>query len=371
MLALTMPKEVISLLQASLGVAGAHVDQVDDTLMAAILRRLSDYTCPCAPSVLAGAALAAIQPLGTTTTSDLKNQIEESIENLLISGDLLELSRVSMHEREDKESWLFVATPSFVKRPSGRIYIFGIAPDDVPFLPASLACRVRYVKAARFIDPEEGESLADILRSFGLREISNQTWIYSPKLESAQAYLQAIRLRIAGEGQSGDIPGITIIGHSVGHVSYRERWRSPQSDTGIFVARRPRTYGAPIWGVAELKDGITTKFLDLPFKDSRLRGCDIAWRIQLALDNVNGTPATYRCERESNGWLLRLSFPIPLWAQRKLSFIGSQNSNDLRAQPFSFWIPDTELHTEQQFLNDYLWFSPVDSNNNSQGINNG
>jgi len=40
MLALTMPKEVISLLQASLGVAGAHVDQVDDTLMAAILRSI-------------------------------------------------------------------------------------------------------------------------------------------------------------------------------------------------------------------------------------------------------------------------------------------------------------------------------------------
>lgn len=371
MLALTTPKEVISLLQASLGVAGARVVQVNDTLMAAILRRLSDYTCPCAPSVLAGVALAAIQPLGAATTSDLKNQIEESIENLLISGDLLELSRVSVYDREDKESWLFVAPPSFVKRPSGRIYIFGIAPDDVPFLPDSLASRVHYVKAARFIDPEEGELLADILSSFGLREISNQAWIYSPKLESAQAYLQIIKLRISSEEKSGDIPGLTIIGHSIRQVAYRERWKSPQSDTGIFVARRPQAYGAPIWGVAELKDGITTKFLDLPFKESRLRGCDMAWRIQLALDRVNGTPATYRCERESNGWLLHLSFPIPLWAQRKLSFIGSQNSNDLLAQPFSFWIPDTELLTEQQFLNDFLWFSPVDSNNNSQGINNG
>lgn len=371
MLAITTPKEVINLLQASFGVAGARVDQINDTMMAAILRRLSDYTCPCAPSVLARAALAATQPLGAKTASDLKNQIEESIENLLISGDLLELSRVSVREREDKENWLFVAPPSFVKRPSGRIYLFGIAPDDVPFLPDSIANRVRYVKATRFIDPEEGESLADILKSFGLREISNQNWIYSPKLESAQAHLHAIKLQIAGEEKCGDIPGLIIIGHSIKQIAYRERWKSPQNDTGIFVARRPQAYGTPIWGVAELEDGIATKFLDLPLKESRLRGCDMAWRIQLALDRVNGTPATYRCECESNGWLLHLSFPIPLWARRKLSFIGSQDSNNLRTQPFSFWIPDSELHTEQTFLNDYLWFSPVDVNNNSQGKNNG
>lgn len=371
MLTTTTPNEVINLMQAQLGLNGAHIDRINETLMAATLRRLSDFTCPCAPSTLVNAMLAAIQPLIVATPAEIREQVEESIENLLISGDLLELSKVSVLDREDKENWLFAAPPGFVQRPSGRIFIFGIAPDDASFLPDSLACRVRHVKATRFIDTEEGEQLADILRSFGLREASNQTWIYSPRQESAQAHLQAIKLRLAGERYSGDIPGLTIISHALKQVNYRGRWKSPQSDTGIFVARRPQAYGVPIWGIAELADGKATKFLDLPYRESRLRGCDIAWRVQLALDYVNGTPATYRCEPDGDGWLLQFTFPLPLWAQRKLSFIGSQSPNNLHTQPFSFWIPDTELHTEEAYLSDYLWFSSSNSDSNSQGLNNG
>lgn len=364
MLTITTPDEVINLLQAQLGIGDDREEQLSDALLAAILRRLSDFTCPCAPSTLVSAALASVQTLVIVRPSDLKDRIEELIENLLTSGDLLELSKVTIHDQGDKENWLFVAPPGFVQRPSGRIYIFGIAPDNASFLPDSLAKRVHHLKTARFIEPQEGESLADILRSFGLREISNQTWINSPKLESAQAHLQAVKLRIAGEGRCGDIPGLTIISNSTKQVAYRERWRVPQGDTGIFVARRPQAYGAPIWGVAELDNGKAIKFLDLPYKESRHRGCDIAWRIQLAMDYVNGTPAAYRCEWKGDGWLLHLTFPIPLWAQRKLSFIGAHDANSSRAQPFSFWIPDSEIHAEKVFLNDYLWFSPVDTNNN-------
>jgi hypothetical protein len=358
-------------MQAQLGLGGGRIDLLNETLMAATLRRLSDFTCPCAPSTLVNAMLAAIRPLIVATQTELKDQIEESIENLLISGDLLELAKVSVLDREDKENWLFAAPPGFVQRPSGRIFIFGIAPDDASFLPDSLASRVCHVKATRFIDTKEGEPLADILRSFGLREVSNKSWIYSPRQESAQSYLQEVKLRLAGEGYSGDIPGLTIISHALKQVHYRGRWKTPQSETGIFVARRPQAYGAPIWGLAELTDGKAAKFLDLPCKEGRLRGCDVAWRIQLALDYVNGTPATYRCEPDGEGWILQFTFPLPLWAQRKLSFIGSQNPNNLHTQPFSFWIPDTELHTEKKYLSDYLWFSSNDSDGNSQGINNG
>ena len=71
---------------------------------------------------------------------------------------------------------------------------------------------------------------------------------------------------------------------------YKGRWREPIASDGIFVARRPQAYGAPVWCAVELADGVPQAVLDLPIDSSIAPGWDDARKLQAALDAERGSP---------------------------------------------------------------------------------
>ena len=73
---------------------------------------------------------------------------------------------------------------------------------------------------------------------------------------------------------SFEIPGLSLIDPTSSVRYYRGRWVQPQAQTGRFVGRRSQAYGADLWCYIEMDEGQPRRFLDLPLRGSRARGCD-------------------------------------------------------------------------------------------------
>jgi hypothetical protein len=139
--------------------------------------------------------------------------------------------------------------------------------------------------------------------------------------------------------------------------SYRRRWTPPGSLTGNFVVRRQQTFGSDLWGYAELREGAPQKLLDLPLHVERWRGCDAAWRIQMAIDTLAGRPQEYRLGAAADGSRFDFFSPIPSWARRRLAVIGHEV--EPAACLMSFLVPTSEVAAEEAFLNELLYLSRV------------
>jgi hypothetical protein len=153
------------------------------------------------------------------------------------------------------------------------------------------------------------------------------------------------------------VPGLSILDTSQSPTYYRGRWSAAKEHSGIYISRRPQAYGADLWGVAEVAEGRLLKFLDLPRRTDRWRGSDIAWHLQMALDQTAATPQRYRVRRDASAVFLDFFSPIPQWAERRLAVIGEAAPRNRSL--FSYKIAEAELPAEEQFLQDYLWLAPA------------
>ena len=77
------------------------------------------------------------------------------------------------------------------------------------------------------------------------------------------------------------------------------RWREVRADSGRFVARRDQAYGSNLWCYVELSNGEPQRLLDFPLAGSRWRGCDEAWRLQMAIDAQRGAPQRFRLQEDA------------------------------------------------------------------------
>lgn len=345
--------EVISSSREALGLA-ATASGIDETMLAASLRRAAGSNCPCSLSTLVAAVRESLQFLSSDTDA-IAERVAAAAESLVVGGDLLELNQATTDDPGAKGTWVFLAPPSFVVRPSGNIFLIGIVPDEPTPLPASLNARISYEGFARLITPQPSEDLRSVLRELGLRELSTSSWLRAPKAESATALRDSMLRRLAEQPPSGTVADISILDPLRRVDYYPGRWIDPTHESGNYVARRPQAYGAPLWGFANLTDGNVTKFLDFPLKTSRWRGSDTAWYLQLAIDRCRETPQLYRRRATPDGALLDFFSPLPLWAHRHFAILG-------RAAPpdkclFSYWIPERELATEETFLQERLWLA--------------
>jgi hypothetical protein len=288
----------------------------------------------------------------------LPDRIDAAIEALVIGGDLLELHDVVTEDTSVRGTWVFAAPPSFVVRPSGWIFLFGIVPDQDAFLPHSLASRITYDGFTRTISPQPGEDLAAELREQGLQALSEHVWLRSPKAEAAQEMLAALEYRLASQPPSGAIGDLQILDSAQSVTYYRGRWTTPKRHSGTFIARRPQDFGASLWCFVTLRDGVPTRLLDLPLKKSRWRGSDAAWHVQMALDRRFGHPQLYRRRAANDGVRLDFFSPLPLWAQRRLMIFGQPVPPEKCLM--SYWLPSDEAKVEERFLQDRLWLSVSD-----------
>jgi hypothetical protein len=326
---------------------------VDSAFLAALIRHTAGICCPCSAVALRAAALESLQYL--YEDDDLPSRIDDAIEGLIVGGDLLELNQVTTHDTSAKGTWLFAAPPSFVMRPSGSIFLTGIVADRDTYLPSEFMARIRYDGYTRAIMPMPDEGLTEELTALGLQKLSEENWLKLPRAQSAEALSNAMAVKLRAQQRSGEIPGLQIIDPRRPVTHYRKRWLKPERHSGIFVGRRPQEYGAPIWCFVELEDGHSTRLLDFPTPRTRWRGCDEAWRLQLAIDSANGTPQTYRVRMAGEYAFVDFFSPLPLWAERRLMLVGRHE--EPQRCLFSYRLRSSELTAEEQFLQNQLWLA--------------
>ena len=345
------PHDVIMNCRATLDLPGDQA-ALDDILLAGLLRRCAGILCPCSRTALRTALVESLNYLHDDNDV-LADRLEKLIDDLIVGGDLLELSEVAIDDPDVKGTWVFAAPPSYVVRPSGTIFLTGIVPDQDTFLPESLAARVNYEGCTRLIAPEPGEHLADVLSEQGIQELSEAVWLKAPKAESAENLLGYYERRLAAQSHCGTVNDLEILDPVRSVTYYPGRWVSPKSQTGTFVARRPQEFGAPIWCFVQLADGTPQRLIDLPLSRFRWRGCDAAWHLQMAIDYCRGQPQRYR--RRSAEGRVRFDFfsPLPQWFQRRLMIFG--NSCPREKSLFAYELPLREAENEERFLKERLW----------------
>jgi len=355
---LITPRDVLLTARKTLGLPVSDEPGEDVSLLSGIVRRAAGVLCPCSRATIISATLDAVEIL--YGDEGIRVRIEEVVDALVAIGDLLELSGVTVDDPAVKSTWVFAAPPSFVIRPNGIAFLAGIAADEALPLPPDFRTRVSYSGCCRTLAPQSGENLPSILAGFGFIQHSEKAWLRSPKAVPAKDFLFDLKQRLSALPPSGDTEGLLIIDPSKPNNYYRGRWTAPKNHTGVFVGRREREYGAPLWGLASLENGMLKQFLDLPLKGFKWRGCDAAWHIQMALDSTSSVPQRYR-RRPGLGGFVVLDFfsPLPQWAERRLAIIGDSVPREKCL--FSYAIANDELEAEENFLAEYLWLSPTDT----------
>ena len=346
--------EVLAVSRRTLGLLDQNASLIDDVFLSALIRRSAGIHCPCSRATLRASVLECTQAMAADEAS-WSQRIDDTIEALTVGGDLLELDDVVTEDLDVRQTWVFAAPPSFVIRPNGAAFIFGVVPDQDAFLPSSLGIRVLHGRFTRSIEPLKDEDLAHELREQGLQELSDGTWIRSPKDESPDDMLRRVDRFLERQAPVIAISDLKILDPTLPVTYYLGRWVSPTNQTGLFVARRPQEFGAPMWCLVQLKDGAPIRLLDLPFEKTRWRACDAAWHLQMAIDHCRHQPQQYRRRPGIRGVQFDFFSPLPQWSQRRLMVFGAP------APPegclLSFLVPSNHAEVEEEFLCDRLWLS--------------
>lgn len=356
MISVVTPQEIIQYCRSILGVQTPD-DAFDDVFLASMLRRAAGALCPCSCTVLRNALTESLCYMADGP-EPLQARLDTLIDELVVTGDLLELSDVTTGDLETKGTWVFAAPPAFIERKSGSVFLVGIVPDQDQFLSKGLADRIEFFSTTRLIKPRAREDLAAQLLSEGLTALPEATWLKAPRTLRVAETLSKARQSLAGAPQCRPIQGLEIIDPATKVTFYRGRWTTPKGQSGMFVARRPQEFGAALWCLAELDSGVLVRLIDLPLGNYRWRGCDAAWHLQMAIDAERHEPQRYSSSNGPNG-TRRIDFfsPIPLWAERRLLILGRKRAGDKSL--FAYELPAGEAPQEETFLQQNLWLSPV------------
>ncbi len=345
--------EVNSLHVAELGLDPAAVDLESIEAIAGALRRAAGFHCPCARRTL---VRSVVQPL-KGLVSDLaatKTTVEQTLEAIVALGDIHEHPEVDSDGEVRGPILLYPAPPSFVARESGTVVLLGVGSDQVAPLPEDLVARVEHASHVRRIIPDQGEDLSTELSESGWIELSARNWLEGPERESPSQRLARINGYLDNSGPSGDVPGLSLIDPERSVRFYPGRWVDAASQSGRFVARRSQAYGADLWCYIELRDGNPERLVDLPIESTRWRGCDEAWRLQMAIDAHRGNPQHFRVVPGPTGsCVVQFFSPVPKWAQRRWDAVAEPvpSSGCL----FAYRMRESEIAEELRFAREELW----------------
>lgn len=354
--------ELLQQVRRAFGLPFVMNNQLDEVLMAALIRRAAGFLCPCSRATVATAVVESLEFLADPET--LRDRVDAAIETLIAFGDLLELNQVTIDDPEAQGTWIFAAPPGFVKLRSGTVLLLGISRDESTPLPSELSDQVVYNRFTRLL-PAGDKDQANALAAIGLTSHTEEAWTRGPHTTTPQALVDKIGSRLFSSSPCGELPEFTFIKPDMDVEYYRRRWGTPRHETGVFIGRRPQEFcREDLWGVVQLVNGVPTKFLDLPTR-SRWRGCDEAWYIQLALDAIRYIPQKYRVRAGQDGPYLDFFSPIPSWAERRLAIVGQPAPREKCL--FSYRIPQTELKAQEEYLQKNLWLVRAANKNGAEG----
>jgi hypothetical protein len=250
------------------------------------------------------------------------------------------------------------APPSFVARTGQPFVILGVAGDHPSALTTELEARLDDSGPVRRLTPALGEDLEDRLKSLGLIALPEATWFGEPKARPASDHLAEWSRRLAQASDPGPgLVGLEVLNGRRSPTYYSGRWGPPDGlPDGLHVARRQQRFGASIWCLVDLLAGYPVRLLDLQAEGDRQRPCDLAWRLQAAIDAQAAQPQSYRLVPSGPHTALHLFSPLPAFAERRLALAG-----DKMHPPgclFAFDLPRGVVDQEISKLGSMLWMSP-------------
>jgi hypothetical protein len=238
------------------------------------------------------------------------------------------------------------------------VIILGVAGDEITPLSSEMTERLAWHGVLRILAPEGPENLRLFLAELGLIELSEKTWLRLPPTDNARSYLAVWARRLAETPPTSVIEGLQVLDTRKLPTFYSRRWVEPYSGlSGMHIGRRPQRYGAALWCIVDLTDGIPCRFLDFASRSERERPCDLAWRIQMAMDAAVGTPQRVRLRPSDHGIVLDFFSPLPCWAERKLAVIGERAESD--GSLIAYVVPASEVDEAVTFMKEYLWITPL------------
>lgn len=318
MTSLLEPFEVLTAARQSVGLA-RKPDGVDLELVAELVRRTAGLECPCSSASIVEHVVQCLY--GLVDAELARRRVQEALDELVSAGDLLELEKVTTVDERARGSWLFIAPPTFVELPSGVIRILGMAAEETLPLPASLKELVERSGTRRTI-PRVNDDIVPVLLAAGFRQLSVDAWLKAPRSISAKEHLKTIASVLATAPRAGAVPELRILNRRA--ERYSARWVKASTESGKYVARRPQAYSADLWCYVELANGTPLRLVDFPLPGGAWRGCDEAWRLQLALDAETGAPSRFQVRHEAHTVVVEVSFPPPMWAQRRFESVGDR-----------------------------------------------
>ena len=348
-------EEVAARAASILGLDDTAIDLSSVEGLSASLRRAASFLCPASPRQIVDAVLEVLAPLGI----DLKREeVNEALDTLVSTGDLLQLRPSHVRTR-----LLFLGPPSYVEKQPGTYLLLGIRPNAFPILDENLInAEISYKEHTRSVELDP-DTAAEVLAAAGLHRLTREQWTKTPRLETAAAVLERVRSQLTAHRIPGRVNGLTLIDPTTPVRFYKGRWREPAaSDRGIFVGRRPQAYGAQVWCVVELNDGIPQAVRDLPFDSAVAPGWDDARKVQAALDAQRGSPQVFRVRptgQPDGDCIFDFFGPLPSWAERYLDLTALPV---LRSQGalFSYRVRDASRDDITLFLAKSLWMQVVE-----------
>lgn len=342
---------------AELGLDPNALDLTSTEAIAGALRRAASFLCPCAAATLVRGVVRPLRGL-VDNIEVVKDMIEETLEAMLAHGDILEHRDFEEDSGHGTATLLYAAPASFVARKSGAVILLGVASDQLSALPDDIEVRIEYVNHLRRLSPLPGGDLRAELGQLGLMEISYDHWLKAPRMDTPAQHLSHIDRLLNAAQPSRDVPGLLLIDPERPVRYYRGRWVEARSQSGRFVGRRSQAYGAQLWSYVQLRDGNPERLIDFPIGSSRWRGCDEAWRLQMAIDALRGEPQRFRV-RPGAGDTRVIEFfsPVPMWTRRKWDAVGEPvlSSGCL----FAYRFPQAELAEELRFAREELWLDQM------------
>jgi hypothetical protein len=318
-----------------------------DTL-SSLIRLTASFCCPCQPADLAKTVISLLQPL--TDIEELRDEIYECLDEVIAYGDIIEL-----RPDQDAPRQLTLSVPSVVKVSPRRLLLVGVSPHGKDNLPSSLRARLTLRGCARVLDIDDIGTAMSSLVSAGFLLVTHDEWNRPPHQSTAADLISKYDRLMASERTVGSLGDLELLIPDTNVMYYRGRWQTAKSQSGAFVARRERRFGASSWCYVTLTSGTATGLVDLPMPDSRHRGCDEAWHLQQAIDHQRGEPQVFRVRTDSEGSseLFDLFSPIPEWAHRRWNAVGERVAPEHCL--FSYRFDREIVQDESRFAETRMW----------------
>jgi hypothetical protein len=307
--------------------------------IAAALRRTASFTCPASPGRLIDAVFGALQPLHPALERQI---VAEVLEALISGGDLIELTP----NADRRTRMLYLGPPTCVSRRPGEYLLAGVHPAGA-VVPGSSTVTATGTRRIATTAMDDGIP--------GFRAVDAERWVSRPASQPARNFVREYARRLSVAPRGGDNLPSEILDPTRPSRYYRGRWRPPQAgDTGMFIARRPRTYGADLWCVVDLAAGTVNRVLALPAVDAAVAAHDEAWRLQAAIDATHGAPQIVQVTEAAGASRLDFFAPLPGFAARFINLM-TDAAPRARGALLSVSAGTDTVAAVTNFLQDTLW----------------